>query len=870
MAEAVRVIVRCRPLNKREKDLKCETVLEMDSDTGQCRLHKPGDKTQPPKAFTFDGAYFIDSTTENIYNDICFPLVEGVLEGYNGTVFAYGQTGCGKSFSMMGITDPPTQRGIIPRAFEHIFESINVADDSKFLVHASYLEIYNEEIRDLLGKDHKAKLDLKEHPDKGVYVKDLTMIPVNCVSEIEHVMDLGSKNRSVGATLMNADSSRSHSIFSINLEILDDDSEGNEHIRAGKLNLVDLAGSERQSKTGATGGRLKEATKINLSLSALGNVISALVDGKAKHIPYRDSKLTRLLQDSLGGNTKTLMVACLSPADNNYDETLSTLRYANRAKNIKNKPKINEDPKDALLRQYSEEIERLKKMLMGQMEIPTDLLGGGGAPAIAANPAAPRRSSISGDHSAILAVETEKVRQDYESRLADMKSMYEAEQISKQKLQTEMEKLRAGYNKKVHEIEEQYRADEEGVAAQGVSSVTPEAGSALSVIALEESLRGSEPNNNALSLISGPLAKSKESASQEPGSIIQMVQDKSKALGASAVAVAQGAQMEALKRLQELQEKMVGGEKKGDTKLKEKRKQRKAYAMSRKERLVRAVNKMDDDGIMVKVYDSLQDEIKFKTKTIDRLENRLQSYQVEIDDLQEEFERDREDYLDSIRKQEQTIKLQQQIIDKIQPCIRRDCNYYNIDKIKAECTWDEEAGKWNMPELVITKTSLPTPGVMPGGLTPGGNTPGRGRKSPNPSNWGRSTSPSNRAQVNNQGQVMNGYGGYEEPSEDRFLQHLSKNSSDDFASSYFKPKRADKLLQNRYETIERRETVSPVTGGRQGGAYPSNIPPPRAFGGSQQPPPDVVQPRPLRLESLHVSSEKKKKKKKQQRDGEPW
>merc|ERR1711931_217782 len=148
------------------------------------------------------------------------------------------------------------------------------------------------------------------------------------------------------------------------MEMVTTDDQGEDHIRAAKLNLVDLAGSERQAKTGATGERLREATKINLSLSALGNVISALVDGKSKHIPYRDSKLTRLLQDSLGGNTKTMMVACLSPADNNYDETLSTLRYANRAKNIKNKPKINEDPKDALLRQYQEEIAKLKGDLM--------------------------------------------------------------------------------------------------------------------------------------------------------------------------------------------------------------------------------------------------------------------------------------------------------------------------------------------------------------------------------------------------------------------------------------------------------------------------------------------------------------------------
>ena len=191
-----------------------------------------------------------------------------------------------------------------------------------------------------------------------MYVKDLTSFVVKSVAEIRQVLEVGKKNRTVGATLMNADSSRSHSIFTITVEtseVLEGEAEEDAHIRVGKLNLVDLAGSERQGKTGATGDRLKEATKINMSLSALGNVISALVDGKSAHIPYRDSKLTRLLQDSLGGNTKTVMVANLGPADYNFDETMSTLRYANRAKNIKNKPKINEDPKDAMLREFQED-----------------------------------------------------------------------------------------------------------------------------------------------------------------------------------------------------------------------------------------------------------------------------------------------------------------------------------------------------------------------------------------------------------------------------------------------------------------------------------------------------------------------------------
>ena len=254
---------------------------------------------------------------------------------------------------------------IIPNTFEHIFDHIalNSAND-RYLVHASYFEIYNEEIRDLLAaKAQQNSLELRESADAGVYVQGLTSTLVKSVSEIDNVLQRGKKNRSVGSTLMNSQSSRSHSIFSIVVECCTTDENNNEHIHVGKLNLVDLAGSERQSKTGATGERLKEATKINLSLSALGNVISALVDGKAHHIPYRDSKLTRILQDSLGGNTKTVMLANAGPADCNNDESLSTLRYANRAKNIKNRPVINEDPKDALLRGYQEEIARLKERL---------------------------------------------------------------------------------------------------------------------------------------------------------------------------------------------------------------------------------------------------------------------------------------------------------------------------------------------------------------------------------------------------------------------------------------------------------------------------------------------------------------------------
>jgi hypothetical protein len=204
---------------------------------------------------------------------------------------------------------------------------------------------------------------LKERPDQGVYVKDLSTALVETPEKMLEIMERGNKNKHMGETMMNRTSSRSHSIFTITIENCCLGADGEAHIRVGKFNMVDLAGSEKQSKTGASGERLEEAIKINLSLTTLCNVISALVDSKRSYVPYRDSKLTRLLQDSLGGNTKTVMIANIGPADYNVEETMSTLRYANRAKNIENKPKINEDPKDAMLREFTDEINRLKEQL---------------------------------------------------------------------------------------------------------------------------------------------------------------------------------------------------------------------------------------------------------------------------------------------------------------------------------------------------------------------------------------------------------------------------------------------------------------------------------------------------------------------------
>ncbi|KAI6218650.1 Kinesin-like protein [Aphelenchoides fujianensis] len=367
--ETIRVIVRCRPMSAQEIAQGHRCAVTVDSSRGVIEVRNPAEADQPPKSFTFDSVYGPDSKQMDLYYESFRDLVDSVLNGFNGTIFAYGQTGSGKTHTMEGKHDDPELRGVIPNAIEHIFQHIAAStSQQQYLVRASYLEIYQDEVRDLMNRDPKKRLELKERPDTGVYVKDLTSFVTKSIQEIKHVMTVGNANRSVGQTNMNEHSSRSHAIFIITIECSEPGPDGENHIRVGRLNLVDLAGSERQSKTGAQGERFKESTKINLSLSALGNVISALVDGgKGSYVPYRDSKLTRLLQDSLGGNSKTVMVANVGPASFNIDETLGTLRYANRAKNIKNKPRINEDPKDALLREFQTTIADLKQKLEKRM-----------------------------------------------------------------------------------------------------------------------------------------------------------------------------------------------------------------------------------------------------------------------------------------------------------------------------------------------------------------------------------------------------------------------------------------------------------------------------------------------------------------------
>ncbi|XP_024894013.1 osmotic avoidance abnormal protein 3-like [Temnothorax curvispinosus] len=356
MSESVKVAVRCRPMSNKELQQGCQNVVTIDPLTKSCTLENTASGNG--KVYQFDATFSPSATTESVYEDVGSVIVEAVLEGYNGTVFAYGQTGCGKSFTM---------RGFIERALEHLFEATSTASsETRYLALLSYLEIYNERLRDLLQDDTGETLTLKEDPTKGTYVAGgLREVTVKDATECATLVQQGDQRRAAAATKMNAASSRSHAVLTLSLEAIainDDDKRGNA-IRRGRLHLVDLAGSERQTRTGATGDRLKEAASINLSLSALGNVISALAAGNGRHVPYRDSKLTRLLRDSLGGNARTLMIACVSPSDIDAEETLSTLRYAARARCIKNKPIVNEDPKDALLRQYQLELQRLRKLL---------------------------------------------------------------------------------------------------------------------------------------------------------------------------------------------------------------------------------------------------------------------------------------------------------------------------------------------------------------------------------------------------------------------------------------------------------------------------------------------------------------------------
>ncbi|CCC13309.1 hypothetical protein SMACR_06600 [Sordaria macrospora] len=382
----IKVVVRCRPFNGREHDRGAQCIVEMKDN--QTVLTPPpdavakGGKDTGRKVFAFDRSYWsFDKSAPNyagqdqLHEDLGKPLLDNAFQGYNNCIFAYGQTGSGKSYSMMGYGK---DAGIIPMICQDMFKRINEMQQDKTLrctVEVSYLEIYNERVRDLLNPANKGNLKVREHPSTGPYVEDLAKLVVGSFQEIEHLMDEGNKARTVAATNMNETSSRSHAVFTLMLTQKRFDPETKmEMEKAAKISLVDLAGSERATSTGATGARLKEGAEINRSLSTLGRVIAALADlstgkkkkgGAAGQVPYRDSVLTWLLKDSLGGNSMTAMIAAISPADINYDETLSTLRYADSAKRIKNHAVVNEDANARMIRELKEELAQLRSKLGG-------------------------------------------------------------------------------------------------------------------------------------------------------------------------------------------------------------------------------------------------------------------------------------------------------------------------------------------------------------------------------------------------------------------------------------------------------------------------------------------------------------------------
>ncbi|XP_032317689.1 kinesin-like protein KIF16B isoform X6 [Camelus ferus] len=385
---SVKVAVRVRPMNRREKDLEAKFIIQMEkSKTTITNLKIPEGGTgdsgrERTKTFTYDFSFYSADTKspdyvsqEMVFKTLGTDVVKSAFEGYNACVFAYGQTGSGKSYTMMGDSG---DSGLIPRICEGLFSRINETtrwDEASFRTEVSYLEIYNERVRDLLRRKSSKTFNLRvrEHPKEGPYVEDLSKHLVQNYGDVEELMDAGNINRTTAATGMNDVSSRSHAIFTIKFTQAKFDSEMPCET-VSKIHLVDLAGSERADATGATGVRLKEGGNINKSLVTLGNVISALADlsqdasnpfvkKKQVFVPYRDSVLTWLLKDSLGGNSKTIMIATISPADVHYGETLSTLRYANRAKNIINKPTVNEDPNVRLIRELRAEIARLKTLL---------------------------------------------------------------------------------------------------------------------------------------------------------------------------------------------------------------------------------------------------------------------------------------------------------------------------------------------------------------------------------------------------------------------------------------------------------------------------------------------------------------------------
>ncbi|XP_074602251.1 kinesin-like protein KIF28 [Brevipalpus obovatus] len=455
-SDHIKVAVRVRPFNQREKHRNARCIVDMEENT--TILYNPNNSRDEPKKFTFDHSYwshdgFIESKEgavcradnshfngfkyvdqDKVYDDLGKTVLKDAMDGYNAAIFAYGQTGSGKSYTVIGFG---ANKGIVPRLCSELFETIDhrkqAGDNTRIEVQISMLEIYNEVVRDLLNTDtsvsaKKKGLKVREHPSKGFYAEGLKNFLVTNKKEIEDKIEEGTTYRSIASTNMNESSSRAHTIVQIHISQRVRNSYGHETSRSSIIHLVDLAGSERLSGTMAIGDRLKEGVSINQSLSCLGNCIQALAEkssDKSIRVPYRDSVLTRLLMNVLAGNSKTVMIATISPADINYDETLSTLRYADRAKRIRVHATVNESSTDKLLRQLREENDRLKRTLdRGVVELP------GENPSLSENDLLDMRKKFEEEMKALMAENDRQMiemKQSYEEKLQEKRRQEESD-----------------------------------------------------------------------------------------------------------------------------------------------------------------------------------------------------------------------------------------------------------------------------------------------------------------------------------------------------------------------------------------------------------------------------------------------------------
>jgi len=467
----VKVAVRVRPLVPKEVSEGCQPALEVVE--GEPQVFIPNTE----KAFTYDYALPGDASNETTYNQAVAGMIPRLFEGYNITVLAYGQTGSGKTHSMGTAYKKDAQpelEGVIPRAVRDIFTEVAAKTDTTYVVKVSFVELYNEQLFDLLSSKTRREdtmVDIRED-GKGIKIPGLTEQEVGSVEATMALLEKSSEGRVTAATAMNKVSSRSHAIFTLTMESKPGPSAVNQNITISKFHLVDLAGSERQKKTKADGERLKEGININMGLLALGNVISALGDekrGPDSHIPYRDSKLTRLLQDSLGGNSHTLMVACVSPADSNLEETISTLRYADRARKIKNKPIVNKDPKAAELSRLRSQVQQLQMRL---------LEGGGGG---GGSPGTSNSSAESEAEKEVLREQNGQLNQALQAAMEENAHLNEKllmSELSQEKLKEKLAELEETVAKAVECVNE-------SKTEEGLSGVNMEAKNAMAALKLK-------------------------------------------------------------------------------------------------------------------------------------------------------------------------------------------------------------------------------------------------------------------------------------------------------------------------------------------------------------------------------------------------